>query len=83
MAVAGTGVVPAVAGTGVVPGTGVEEEHILAVGVVAIPEQTVGEPVDLELSRASELHFDQILALEVRTEGYRSLQLTNKILYPL
>ena len=74
----GTAVVPVV-GTAVVPGT-VEEGHILAVGVVAVREQTEGEQAGLGQSRASELHFDQILGLEVRTEGYRSLQFRNKMI---
>jgi len=76
-AVPGT-VVEADPGTAVVPGTAVagtvEAGHILAVGEVAVQAQTEGELVVRGPSRASGLHFYQILALEVRTEDYRSLR---------
>ena len=69
-AVAGTvGVDP---GTVLVVGTA-EGEHIPAVDEVAVQAQTEGEPAVLAQSRASELHFDQILALGLHIEGYRSL----------
>ena len=73
-------------GTEPVPGTVVEVDpgtaavgtvavgRILAVGEVAVQAQTEGEPAGLGPSRASELHFYHILAPEVRTGDYRSLQ---------
>ena len=72
----------AVAGTvGVDPGTVLvvvvgtaEAGHIPAVDEEAVQEQTEGGQVVLEQSRASELHFDQFLALAGRTEDYRSLK---------
>ena len=48
--------------------------RILAVGEVAVQAQTEGEPAGPGPSRASELHFYHILAPEVRTGDYRSLQ---------
>ena len=70
-AVAGTaGVDP---GTALVVGT-VEAGHIPAVGEEAVQAQTEGGLAVLGQSRASELHFDQFLALEGRTEDYRSLK---------
>jgi len=61
-----------------VPGTAavetVEVGHIPVVGVVAVPEQTAGELAVLGPSRASGLHFYQILALGVHIEDYRSLR---------
>ena len=48
--------------------------RILAVGEVAVQAQTEGEPAGLGPSRASGLHFYRILAPEVRTGDYRSLQ---------
>jgi len=60
------------------PGTAVagtvEAGHILAVGEVGGQAQIVGELAVQGPSRASGLHFCQILALEVRTEDYRSLR---------
>ena len=71
IAVAGTvGVGP---GTALVVGT-VEAGHIPAVGEEEVQEQTEGGPAVREQSRASELHFDQFLALAGRTEDYRSLK---------
>ena len=72
----------AVAGTvGVDPGTVLvvvvgtaEAGHIPAVGEVAVQAQTEGGQAVREQSRASELHFDQFLALAGRTEDYRSLK---------
>ena len=75
-----------VLGSEPVPGTVVEVDpgtaavgtvavgRILAVGEVAVQAQTEGEPAGLGPSRASELHFYHILAPEVRTGDYRSLQ---------
>ena len=70
-AVAGTVVVDP--GTVLVVGTA-EVGHIPAVDEEAVQEQTEGGQVVLEQSRASELHFDQFLALAGRTEDYRSLK---------
>jgi len=73
-------VVVAVPGTveEAVPGTAavetVEVGHIPVVGAVAVPEQTAGELAVLGPSRASGLHFYQILALGVHIEDYRSLR---------